>query len=108
MVISRHLVSFLATSFLYVLFGAALFYNAGNVKVSEKISDIKTIELSLHAYQPPEPVPEEKPIPEPIEEPVQEELPPPLPKPELQKPQPLPVQPKPEPKKAALCIELIV
>lgn len=88
---SRDVVSFLATSVLYAVGGAVLFYAADTKEVSDKVSAIKTIELSLHAYQPPEPVVEEKPEPEPIQEKIVEKTPSPEPKPKLET--------KPEPKK---------
>jgi protein TonB len=95
---SRDLVSFLITSFLYLAGGAALFYASNATEVSDKVSVVKTIELSLNAYQPPEPNVVEKPEPEPVQEEVVEETPLPEPKPELEKVQPLPVEPKQEPK----------
>lgn len=97
---SRGIISFVTTSFLYLLAGAALFYANSITKVSDKVSEIKTIELSLQAYQPPAPVVEETPEPEP--EPVEEEVQEIEPEPEPPKPEPLPIEPvvpKPEPKK---------
>ncbi|MFT7824557.1 MAG: TonB family protein [Sulfurimonas sp.] len=115
---SRGVISFVTTSFLYLLAGAALFYANSSTKVSDKVSEIRTIELSLQAYQPPAPVieetPEPEPEPEPVEEeiqetepepepePVEEKIPEPEPEPEPPKPEPLPIEPvvpKPEPKK---------
>lgn len=98
---SRDLISFFVTSLLYFVGVVLFFYTASSVKVSDKVSELQTIELSLQSYQPPEPVVEEKlePIKEP-EPPVEE--PKPEPKPEPPKPEPLPVEPllpKPEPKK---------
>ena len=98
---SRDLTSFILTSLLYVTGSIFFFYTASSVKVSDKISELQTIALSLQAFQPPEPVIEEK------QEPIQEpepivEKPKPQPKPEPPKTEPLPIKPpppKPEPKK---------
>jgi len=96
---SRDLVSFLMTSFLYLMGGAALFYASNTTEVSDQVSAVKKIELSLNAYQPPEPIVEEK--PEPVQEEIIEKKP--LPEPEKLKPLPVepkkPVEQKPEPKK---------
>ena len=77
--------------------GAALFYASNATEVSDKVSAVKKIELSLNAYQPPEPIVEEK--PEPVQEETVEEKP--LPEPEKLKPLPVePIEPvKEEPKK---------
>lgn len=96
----RNTVSFVFTGMMYVAVAAAFIYTAKTVQVSEKKSALKTIELSLQAYQPPveKPQPIAPKEPEPIPEEIQ-----PLPEPVA--PKPLPVQPpkpqikKPEPPK---------
>lgn len=106
---SRDLISFFITSLLYVLGATLIFYSAENIKVSDKIAKLQTIELSLQAYQPPEPEIQEKPEPikekepePPVVEPEPEPLPlqPPLPKPVLKKEEVKKKEPqKPEVKK---------
>ena len=90
---NRFLLSFLATSFLYGMMGYWFYYLTETTSVSEQKSPVKTIAMSIHAFQPE--VVEEKP------EPVKEETPPPLeepppPEPKREKPKPIDV-PKPEP-----------
>lgn len=90
---------------MYATGAVALFYTS-SLQISEKKSEVKTIELSLQAYQPPtqEPQPVEEKQPEPLKEetpPKEEEKP--LPEPEIVKPEPLPIEPpKPEVKKPEL------
>ncbi|MDM5271453.1 energy transducer TonB [Sulfurovum sp. zt1-1] len=89
----RFLLSFLVTSLIYLTAGFTLLYFSQTVNVSDKKSFVKTIELSLQAYQPE--------IVEQRSEPIKEETPPPVektppPEPIIEKPKPL-EQPKPEP-----------
>ncbi|MDD2451047.1 energy transducer TonB [Sulfurovum sp.] len=92
---NRFLLSFLATSILYGMVGYWLYYLTETTSVSEQKSPVKTIAMSVYAFQPE--VLEEKP------EPVEEETPPPVeeppPEPKIEKPKPEPVVKKPEIKK---------
>ena len=102
----RFLLSFLVTSFSYLVVGVSLFYFSQTSMISDKKSPLKTIELSIQAFQPqvvekkPEPIKEETPPPVENEpEPVKEETPPP-PEPIVEKPKPVePPKPKPLVKK---------
>ncbi|MBN2249387.1 MAG: energy transducer TonB [Campylobacterales bacterium] len=91
---NRYLLSFLVTSFLYATMGYLLFYLSETTSISEQKSPVKTIAMSVYAFQPE--VVEEKPEP-PKEEPTPEPEPEPTPEPEPE-PELLPVEsPKPAP-----------
>ncbi|MFT7879921.1 MAG: energy transducer TonB [Sulfurimonas sp.] len=98
----RFLFSFLVTSFSYLVVGVSLLYFSQTTTISDKKSPLKTIELSIQAFQPqvieekPEPIKEETPTPvEKKPEPVKEEIPPPEPK--VEQPKPVVKMPKPKP-----------
>lgn len=109
MVNHRFVLSFVVTSFAYIAVGYSLLYFSKTTTISDKQSPLKTIELSIQAFQPqvvekkPEPIKEETPPPvEKEPEPVKEEMPP-LPEPKVEKPKPLePPKPKPLVKKEKL------